>query len=379
MIYFDNAATTFPKPAGVVREMKRCAERYCGNPGRSSHKLSIASAAKIYECRAALAELFGSDKSENVVFTCNTTYALNMAIKSVLKKGDHVLISDLEHNSVLRPVSTLQKTGEITYDVFSAAKKSVTETLESIKSLIKTNTRALICTHVSNVCGITLPIEEIGGLCKEKNVLFIVDAAQSAGIRNIDVKKANVDILCAPGHKGLYGPQGTGFALFSDGFENARTFVEGGNGVNSLETDMPDFLPERFEAGTPATPAIAGLLEGVGFVREIGLEEIDKKERALAARLTDMLSGTRGVTVYAPDRIGNTVLFNIDGMSPNKAAALFDDSDICLRSGFHCSPLAHAALGTGDDGALRASFGYFNKNRELDAFYKRLKEISAEK
>lgn len=375
MIYFDNAATTFPKPAGVVREMKRCMDRYCGNPGRSSHKLSVASAAKIYECRVAIAELFGTDQSENVVFTYNTTYALNMAIKSVVKKNDHVLISDLEHNSVLRPVTALHAMGLIDYDIFSAAERSTPEILSALNKLIQPTTRAIICTHVSNVCGITLPIEDIGRLCKEKNITFIVDAAQSAGIQPIDVKKANIGILCAPGHKALYGPQGTGFAIFSDGFESARTLIEGGNGVNSIEEAMPDFLPERFEAGTLATPAIAGLLEGVKFVRAIGFEEIQEKEQALALRLADILKSTRGVTLYAPDHIGSTLLFNIDGIPPNKAAALFDDFDICLRGGLHCSPLAHAALGTGDDGALRASLGFFNNPEEIEFFYKRLKEI----
>ena len=375
MIYFDNAATTFPKPAGVVREIKRCMTHYCGNPGRSSHKLSVASAKKIYECRCALAEMFGASDAEKVVFTYNTTYALNTAIKSTLKKGDHVLLSDLEHNSVLRPISKLCKGGYCDYDIFPAAMQSREDILRKIKFLIRPNTRALVCTHASNVCGITLPIDDIGALCKEKGITFIVDAAQSAGILDIDMKKSNINILCAPGHKALFGPQGVGFAIFSDGFENANTLVEGGSGVNSLEENMPDFLPDRFEAGTLATPAIAGLLEGVKFVNLIGLEAIREHETAIAARLADILENTKGVTLYAPEYIGNTLLFNIDGISPNRAAAEFDFNDICLRSGFHCSPLAHAALGTGEDGALRASVGFFNTEDQVELFYKCLKDI----
>ncbi len=375
MIYFDNAATSFPKPAAVPFEMSRCIKNYCGNPGRSSHKLSLEAATKIYECRSLIAELFGSDTPENVVFTYNTTYALNMAVKSVLKKGDHVLISDLEHNSVLRPVAVLKAKGMIDYDIFPAAERTKEEIISGIKKLIKQNTKALICTHVSNVCGIVLPIEEIGTLCKNAGIIFILDAAQSAGIYDIDVKKMNIDILCAPGHKGLLGPQGTGFAIFADELE-LDSFIEGGNGVNSLEEEMPDFLPERFEAGTLSTPCIAGLGEGIKYINSLGLEEIRRREHALSLRLANILQNTKGVTLYAPYAVGNTLLFNIDGMSSNKTAAEFDRAGICLRSGFHCSPLAHAALGTGDNGAVRASLGIFNRAEEIDVFYKCLKEIT---
>ena len=375
MIYFDNAATTFPKPAGVTREIKRCMTHYCGNPGRSSHKLSLAAAEKIYECRVALAKLFGAENPENVVFTYNTTYALNMAIKSVVKKGDHILLSDLEHNSVLRPAAKLHDAGIADYDIFRAAFKTDGEILRSIRSQIRPNTRALVCTHASNVCAIKLPIEKIGKLCHENGIIFIVDAAQSAGIYGIDMRSSNIDILCAPGHKALFGPQGVGFAVFSDGAERFNTVVEGGNGVNSLEKEMPDFLPERFEAGTLATPAIAGLLAGLKFIDLVGLEEIRDSEERLARRLADILANTKGVTLYAPEYAGNPLLFNLDRLSPARAAAAFDSYDICTRSGFHCSPLAHTAIGTGENGALRASLGYFNTNEEIELFYKRLKEI----
>ncbi len=374
MIYFDNAATTFPKPASVVREIKRCMTHYCGNPGRSSHKLSLASAEKIYECRSALSEMFGANDPEKVVFTYNTTYALNMAIKSTVKKGDHVLISELEHNSVLRPIVKLCKCGFCDYDIFPCAFMADNDIISAINALIRRNTKAIVCTHASNVCGITLPIEKIGALCKEKGIRFIVDAAQSAGIYDIDMKRTGIDILCAPGHKALYGPQGVGFAIFTDGYEDSETLIEGGSGVNSLDEDMPDFLPERFEAGTLATPAIAGLLEGIRFVKEVGTDEIREKESALARRLADVLSSTRGVTLYAPEYEGNTLLFNIDTLTPARAAAAFDKNGICLRSGFHCSPLSHSALGTGEDGALRAGLGFFNTYEEIELFYKCLKE-----
>ena len=374
MIYLDNAATTFPKPYAVLREMHRCMESYCGNPGRSAHALSLAAAEKIYDCRCEIAELFGSDSPERVVFTYNTTYALNMAIKSVARPGDHVLISELEHNSVLRPVVSLASRGIIEYSTFSAVAKSTAEILESLKKLLRPNTRILVCTHASNICPIKLPVREIGLFCKKHGMIFILDAAQSAGTYDIDMKKMNISVLCAPGHKGLYGPQGTGIVLFSDGIE-ADTFIEGGNGINSLEHTMPDFLPERYEAGTLATPAIIGLMEGVRYIKKLGLESIRQREYALASRLADMLASTKGVTLYAPELTGPTLLFNIDGRAPNKVCERFDKEGICLRGGFHCSPTSHAALGTGEMGAVRASLGLFNNDTELEIFYKRLKEI----
>ena len=214
MIYFDNAATTFPKPQCVSEEISRCIKKYCGNPGRSSHTLSLKSAEKIFETRSLLSEMFNCE-AENVVFTYNTTYALNIAIKSLLKFSTNVLISEIEHNSVLRPIEKLAHEKLCTYDIFSV-KGSTEEILESIKSKITTNTSMLICTHSSNVGAITLPIKEIGALCKENNLTFIVDGAQSAGLHKIDLKEMNINALCIPAHKGLYGPQGVGAILYNN-------------------------------------------------------------------------------------------------------------------------------------------------------------------
>ena len=242
MIYLDNAATTFPKPQSVSVEMSKCINKYCGNPGRSSHSLSQKSAEKIYEARCLLAELFCANP-ENVVFTYNTTYALNIAIKALVKDKSHILVSDMEHNSVLRPVNALCRDKECTYSMFSTS-GSEEEILSSIESNIKPYTSLLICAHVSNVGCRRLPIDKIGALCRNKGIKFIVDGAQSAGLHQINVNEMSIDALCIPGHKSLYGPQGIGAIIFGNECIGA-TIIEGGTGINSLELDMPDFLPER--------------------------------------------------------------------------------------------------------------------------------------
>lgn len=381
MIYFDNAATTFPKPESVYDSVQDCMRYYCGNPGRSGHKLSVAASQKIYECRSRIASMFHSDSPEQVVFTYNTTYALNIAIKSMACRGDHILISNLEHNSVLRPVNSLLAHG-ISYGIYDASYESKEEILRSIKSNIRPNTKIIVAIHSSNISPINLPIEEIGKLCKSRNIAFIVDAAQSAGTYDIDINKCGIDALCAPGHKGLYGPQGCGFILFSDKYKDLipemylKTFIEGGNGINSIERSMPSFIPERFEAGTLSTPAIAGLDAGIRFVKSVGTETIFAHENKLRKRLTYILSNTEGITLYGPKNAdGGIVLFNADNFTPSELADELDRSGICVRSGLHCSPLAHKALNTREDGAVRVSFSIFNNLNEVEVFYKKLKYI----
>lgn len=377
MIYLDNAATTFPKPKGVVTEIQKCLQEYGGNPGRSSHALSLAAAMKIYECRCEIASLFGSNSPENVVFTYNATYALNLAIKCLVKPGTHVLISDLEHNSVFRPIEKLTKTHQIRYDIFPTHLGDKKKILAGIEALIQKDTAMLVCTHASNICGIVLPVAEIGALCRAHNITLIVDAAQSAGIMPIDLQKMHIDVLCAPGHKALYGPQGTGFLLAADGL-SFETFLEGGSGMNSLDREMPDTLPERLEAGTLATPCIAGLCEGVKTIKKIGLEEIRAKEAALTKKAAEMLAQIKGLTLYAPGCLDTATLsFNIEGKKSSEVASLLDDEGICVRSGFHCAPLAHAALRTGKDGAVRVSLGMFNQEKDIEKLYRALKSIVA--
>ena len=373
MIYLDNAATTFPKPPSVVREMTECIKKYCGNPGRSSHSLSIKSAEKIYETRELLGDFFDADP-EKVVFTYNTTYALNIAIKSLIKYSTHVLISDMEHNSVLRPVDNLSKLKLCTYDIFSTD-GSEEEILHSIKNKVKNNTSMIICNHVSNVGVRILPIEKIGRFCKENNITFIVDGAQSAGVHKISVNKMNIDALCVPGHKGLYGPQGVGAIIFKNEF-NGRNVIEGGTGINSLEINMPDFLPESYEAGTLSTPCIAGLNESLKWLKSKGIDKIKKHEAGLYSLFLNLIKNNEKLTLYKMnDYTGNTICFNINNLSSSIVGKELDYRGICVRSGFHCSLLGHKILKTTENGAVRIGIGAFNTKNDIYNFYDAINDI----
>lgn len=377
MIYLDNAATTFPKPQCVVEEINKCLKKYCGNPGRSSHSLSIKSAEKIYETRELLAKMFDAD-SENVVFTYNTTYALNIAIKSLLKYSTHILISDIEHNSVFRPIYKCAEQKLCTFDIFSS-KGNDEQILKSIEGLIKRNTSMLVCTHVSNIGERCLPIEKIGQLCKKYGITFIVDGAQSAGIHNISVKKMNIDALCIPGHKGLYGPQGVGVIIFGNETVG-RSIFEGGTGINSLEAEMPDFLPEAYEAGTLSTPAIVGLNAALKWLKELDINKIRAHEEDLYDTLFNILNNNEQVKIYKMNSyLGNTLSFNVNGFSSSYVASELDKREICVRSGFHCSPLAHNLLNTGNSGAVRISISVFNTKNDIYAVCDAINDISKSK
>lgn len=378
MIYLDNAATSFPKPDEVICEVRRCLKSYCGNPGRGSHALSRISAEKIYETRELVSDLFSLGSPENVFFTYNDTYALNIILRGLLKKGDHVIISGAEHNSVYRPVADMKRKGIIDFDTFNFLQKSgkytAREICASIRKLIKPNTKLLAATHISNVCSATLPVREIGEICRRHGIIFLLDAAQSAGHVDIDMQKMNIDVLCAPAHKGLFGIQGCGFAAIRSGLLPAP-LIYGGSGLNSLDEDMPQESPERYEAGTLSVPAIAALGEGIKFVKSIGLSTIHSIECSLWERLYEALSTMPRVKIYAPGDIGPALLFNIDGIPSERVAEALDGYGICVRSGFHCAPLAHRALETGENGAVRASFGYFNTTRDVDSLYYALKKL----
>ena len=363
MIYFDNAATTFPKPSSVVREISKCMTEYCGNPGRGSHPLAVAASEKLYECRETAAELFGSSP-ENVVFTHNTTYALNMALAAYIPKGSHILISDLEHNAVLRPVVRMKDQGYITYDVFTT-RGTPSEVAKEIISKIRHNTAALVCTLASNVCSNRIPVCEIGSLCKRRGLLFIADGAQAAGHKEIDMGKMGIDVLCLPGHKGLYGPQGTGM-MITEVKNTGEVFISGGSGADSKNLYMPEILPDRYEAGTMNTPGIAGLVAGMDFVRRTTVRQIEAAETELWNRLYSNIYADKRFTVYGDTVPSSVMLINkrgIDGASLSKRLA---ERGICTRSGLHCAPLAHKTIGTGEGGGVRISFGVFNTLKEVD-------------
>jgi cysteine desulfurase family protein len=378
-IYLDNAATSHPKPRCVYEEVAHCIRDYCGNPGRGSHPMALAAANKIYECREALANYFCSDSPERVIFTLNATYALNFALKGLLHPGDHVLISDMEHNAVLRPIDRLAREGLITYDIFPTMLSSKeerdarnpTRLCARIAARLKPNTRAVVCSHQSNICSASLPLHEIGAFCHRHHLLFIVDASQSAGHLPIDVKAMNIDALCAPGHKGLYGIQGCGFCLLGEDLE-ADTLVEGGSGYASLDATMPDVWPERGEAGTLPTPAIAGLWAGVNFLSGCDAKQVSAHECALFDRLYDRLSSMKGYSVYLPEYRGSTLMFHREGVATEKIGQYLARRGICVRTGYHCAALGHKTLGTPDGGGVRVSFGLFNTPREVDALCRTL-------
>lgn len=364
IIYFDNAATTFPKPISVAEETSRCILEYCGNPGRGSHKLAVAAAEKLYECRELASEMFSAESSENVVFTLNTTYAINIAVKSYIPKGSHILISDLEHNAVLRPVLEMKRRGEITFDIFSTSGES-DAVVKGIESHIRGNTRAVVCTLASNICSNKLPSKEIGMLCKKHGILFIADGAQAAGHRDINMADENIDVLCLPGHKGLYGPQGIGMMITS-GELSGKTVVEGGSGSDSKSPEMPVYLPDRYEAGTMNTPAAAGLISGMTYVKNTGIPQILSAEKELWGRLYSKLYGDRRFKIYGDPVPSSVMLINKTGRDPSEIAKYLSDRGICTRNGLHCAPLAHKTVGTGDGGGIRVSFGLFNTFKEID-------------
>lgn len=371
IIYFDSAATTFQKPSSVYIESDRCLREYCGNSGRGSHMLALKSAEKIYECRAFLADMFLSSP-ENVIFTQNTTYALNMAIQGILKDGDHVIISNLEHNSVLRPIHNahIQKKVEYTiFDAYCGGFATTEKVLSNIRHATRKNTCALVCTHASNICSSKLPLKEIGEYCFRHGIIFIVDGAQSAGHEYINMEQMNIDILCMPAHKGLFGLQGCGVMILRSPKILPESIMFGGSGVNSLSPFMPDEPPEKYEAGTLPTPAIAGLCEGLRFLRDMGIENISRHEKFLWERAYGYLKQNKRIKIYDRSHAGSVMLFNILGIDSDKVGEYLSERGICVRSGYHCAPLAHKTLNTAADncsGAVRVSFSIFNTASEVD-------------
>jgi len=378
MIYLDNAATTFPKPRSVIREVERCLCEYCGNPGRGGHRLSMKAAEAVYSVRCAVCDEFGG-LPENVVFTHNATDALNLAIKSLARRhkdGGHILISSLEHNSVRRPCAALAEYG-FEYSTFDVPTVPCHDRVicAAFERELRDDTKFAVVCHASNICGITLPIRAIGEVCRRRGIPLVVDASQSAGLYDIDIGKMNIGILCCPGHKSLYGIQGGGFALFSadcasPDFWADVTYAQGGSGVSSLDEGMPRELPERFEAGTLAVPSVAALGAGLRFVSS-SRHELREHEAKLIRRLRYMLLNTRGVKVYAPNFDNtNLLLFSQSGVPSDRTAALLDDAGICVRAGLHCSPLAHKLLGTPEDGAVRVSVGAFNSAADVEGVWR---------
>lgn len=376
MIYLDNSATTNPKPNPVLASVGYAMKNFSYNSGRGGYRQSVLAAEKIYDVREKIGGLI-SFSPQNIAFTPNCTLALNMAIKGSVKKGDHVIISCMEHNAVSRPVDALAKKGIITYDV-AALGSSAEETVNHFRRLIKKETSLIICMHASNVFGYVFPIKEIGALCREKGIRFIVDAAQSLGVLNVNGNDCNIDILCAPGHKGLYGPMGTGFMAVGDDVE-LETIVEGGTGSSSMSLSQPDFLPDRFESGTLNNSGVIGLGAGIDFVKAKRIDHIYSHELSIVQMLHKALEKNSNAVLYTPfpekDSFAPILSFNYADYPSEKTATLLADRGIAVRAGLHCAPLAHRSLDTMDRGTVRISPSVFTTQRECEIFLNTLKKL----
>lgn len=378
MIYLDNAATTQRKPQQVLDAVMQ-AMTTMGNASRGAHGSALEAARAVYNTRAKLAKLFGCSRADHVVFTSNSTEALNIAIRGTLNPGDHVISTDLEHNSVLRPLYLLEETGIISLDFVPANRQGQVDYAD-FERLLKPNTRAIVCTHASNLTGELLDIRRIGAFSKERGLLFIVDASQTAGCVPIDMEAMGVDILCFTGHKGLYGPQGTGGLCIREGVE-IRPFKVGGSGVQSYNPHQPEEYPTRLEAGTLNSHGIMGLSAALDFVAQTGISAIADYEHQLMYRFYNGVKDIPGVTVYGDFTPGHNrtavVALNIrDYDSSAVSDELAMGFDIATRPGAHCAPRMHRALGTQEQGAVRFSFSWFNTAEEVDEAIAAVKELA---
>jgi cysteine desulfurase family protein len=364
MIYLDNAASSFPKPKAVIKAIYRSLKTNTANPGRSGHFLSAQAARSVYLQRVAAAGYFGC-KEENVIFTLNATHSINTALKGILKSGDRVLISDLEHNSVLRPLVWMKENSGISFEVVKTDLYDDEKTVKAFEEKITPDTRLVFCTHASNVTGKILPVDKIGLLCKSKGCLFFTDASQTAGF----VLPENYDILCTSGHKGLYGPQGTGLLIIKNtDILTLTPVMQGGTGTNSLDYNQPDILPESLESGTLNTPGIIGLGTGIRYVMK-NHDKLVSREKQLFDEGLRMLSALPGIILYSGTGNSTPMLsFNVKGVHSDEVTEYLNDNGICVRGGFHCAVLAHEKLQTEKTGIVRASIGAFNNIREIEEF-----------
>lgn len=374
MIYLDNAATSFPKPREVADAVAGTITRMGANPGRSGHKLSLGAARVVIAAREQLAELFGVDDPFRFVFALNCTDALNLAIKGCLYPGDHVVTTALEHNSVLRPLKSMERRGMIRLTILRPGLDGVVP-LKEYEENVRAGTRLVVSTHASNLTGAIQPVEGIGRVCRKVGSLFLVDAAQSAGILPIDAAAVGADMLAFPGHKGLYGPTGTGALYIRPGLF-LNTLREGGTGSSSDSWFQPSEMPERYESGTVNTCGLAGLFVGARFVRR-HFDEIEARERALSDVLYRGIASIPGVRMISPpkNRVG-VVAFNIRGEQSGHVADRLDDADFAVRAGLHCAPAAHRFYGTLEQGAVRASVGFYNTMEHVERFCDEVARIS---
>ncbi len=371
MIYFDNAATSGKKPQSVIDAVSFALKNLSANPGRSGHDLSVKCADMVYKTREKLADFFGCEGAENVIFTQNCTHSINCVLKGALRKGEHVVVSNLEHNAVMRP---LKKIG-VNFSVANVGER-IEETLENFKNAIRTNTKLVLVSGASNVTGQILPVAEIGKICKKRGVLFCVDAAQTAGVIPIDMQKDNIDYLCVAPHKGLYAPMGIGVLICRKPLFN--TVLEGGTGTDSLDFSQPLVMPEGFESGTINVPAVFGLSAGVDFVKKNGLDRIYLHEFSLLENLYFALQKNKKIILYTkPPKLYESapvLTFNVKGFESYETAEMLNLNGIAVRAGLHCAPTAHKCIGTEKNGTVRVSFSAFNNISEVSRLVAVLKD-----
>lgn len=364
MIYLDNAATSHKKPPQVYKKLAAMTKRHSANAGRGASAPSIAAANYIFEAAEQAALLFNISQPENIAFTCNTTMALNMAIKGAAANNEHIIMTSMEHNSAARPVYACASP----YTIIRADDRGHVNP-DDIKNALRPDTGLIVVNHASNVCGSIQDIEAIGEIAHRSGVLFLVDSAQSAGVAEIDVEKMHIDMLAFAGHKALMGPLGTGGLYVREGLV-LKTIIEGGSGSGSESREQPEFMPDRLVSGTANMPAIAALGEGIKYIRQVGTKSILEHERSLARRFADGVRNIKGIMLYGgePERGVGVISLNVCKKSCVETAQILDSEyQIAVRSGLHCAPLAHETLGTlGCGGTVRFSFGHYTTRAEID-------------
>jgi cysteine desulfurase / selenocysteine lyase len=378
VIYLDNAATSYPKPEKVYEEMNRCLREYCANPGRGGHAMSLTSGRAVLEARDALCRFFNIGNPMQLCFTKNATEAINLAIRGSLKQGDHVITTSMEHNSVIRPLKTLERDLSVEITVIRGNEWGEIDP-EQVEKSLRPNTRLVVSTLSSNVNGIIMPVRDIGTICSGHGALFLLDASQGAGSVAVDVADMHIDMLAFPGHKGLMGPQGTGGLYVREDLKLVP-LMQGGTGSNSENLYQPEFLPDMLESGTLNTPGIVGLGQGVEFVNSFGIGNLAYLKHLLVKKLYEGISCLKGIKLYSrmeQERNSGIIAFNFEEVDSTEISYVLDKAyGIASRAGLHCAPLAHETLGTLRSGVVRLSVGCFNTQEEMDRTIEALEEIS---
>lgn len=376
IINFDNAATTYPKPLIVKKAVAEAVEKFGGNSGRGGHALAMRTSRALYSARSTVADFFGA-QPENVVFTLNCTHALNLAIQGIMRDGGHLIISSMEHNSAARPAARLALDGKIKLSIAEICPDD-SATVENFRRLIRSDTKAVVCTLASNVTGQLMPWRELGKLCREHDICFIADGAQACGVVDINIADG-INILCTAGHKGLYGITGTGL-LITDGKYRISPIIQGGTGSSSLSLRQPEILPDALESGTPCVIGAMSVKAGIEFIQRKGIDRISSHEDRICRRFVRELEKNRNITIYRSPQSSYVpiVSFNVEGLSSEKLAGELADHGYCLRAGFHCASLAHTQLGT-ESGTVRFAPSAFSTEEDAVSLAELINNIADRK